>query len=104
MQLAVADQGVGIPESIRRQIFTPFFTTKKDVGTGLGLWIVKSMLMRTGGFHPLPQPRRYPRSRWLRYRHDGLPAQRIGPGIPDPGSRLIAPGGSRVFAPIANRL
>ena len=50
IQLAVADQGVGIPESIRRQIFTPFFTTKKDVGTGLGLWIVKSMLVEAGGF------------------------------------------------------
>jgi signal transduction histidine kinase len=45
----VADRGSGIPESIRRQIFSPFFTTKKDVGTGLGLWIVKGMLVKTGG-------------------------------------------------------
>jgi PAS domain S-box-containing protein len=47
--LVVADQGAGIPEPIRRKIFTPFFTTKKDVGTGLGLWIVKGMLVKTGG-------------------------------------------------------
>jgi PAS domain S-box-containing protein len=49
VQLVVADRGSGIPESIRRQIFSPFFTTKKDVGTGLGLWIVKGMLVKTGG-------------------------------------------------------
>ncbi|HEY2014904.1 MAG TPA: PAS domain S-box protein [Bryobacteraceae bacterium] len=50
IHFVVADQGSGIPESIRRKIFTPFFTTKKDVGTGLGLWIVKGMLVKTGGF------------------------------------------------------
>jgi PAS domain S-box-containing protein len=49
VQLVVADRGSGISESIRRQIFSPFFTTKKDVGTGLGLWIVKGMLVKTGG-------------------------------------------------------
>jgi PAS domain S-box-containing protein len=49
VQLVVADRGSGIPEPIRRQIFSPFFTTKKDVGTGLGLWIVKGMLVKTGG-------------------------------------------------------
>jgi signal transduction histidine kinase len=32
-----------------RKIFAPFFTTKKDVGTGLGLWIVKGLLLKTGG-------------------------------------------------------
>jgi len=64
MQLAVADQGVGIPESIRRQIFTPFFTTKKDLGTGLGLWIVKSMLMKTGGFIRCRSRVATPESRW----------------------------------------
>ena len=50
IQLVVADSGCGVPEAIRRQIFAPFFTTKKDAGTGLGLWIVKGMLARAGGF------------------------------------------------------
>ncbi len=34
---------------IRQKIFTPFFTTKRDVGTGLGLWIVRDLLLRRGG-------------------------------------------------------
>jgi len=49
IHVVVADQGAGIAEPIRQKIFTPFFTTKKDVGTGLGLWIVKSLLLKVGG-------------------------------------------------------
>jgi PAS domain S-box-containing protein len=49
IRLVVADRGAGIPEEIRTRIFTPFFTTKKDIGTGLGLWIVKDLLVRKGG-------------------------------------------------------
>ncbi|HEY1809890.1 MAG TPA: PAS domain S-box protein [Acidobacteriaceae bacterium] len=49
IRLVVADQGSGIPKAIRSRIFTPFFTTKRDVGTGLGLWIVRDLLVRRGG-------------------------------------------------------
>ncbi|HZZ38172.1 MAG TPA: PAS domain S-box protein [Acidobacteriaceae bacterium] len=49
IRLVVADQGTGIPRAIRQKIFTPFFTTKRDVGTGLGLWIVRDLLLRRGG-------------------------------------------------------
>lgn len=49
VHILVADNGAGIPDAILREIFAPFFTTKKDVGTGLGLWIVKGILAKTGG-------------------------------------------------------
>jgi PAS domain S-box-containing protein len=44
LRLTVADSGTGIPHAVRPQLFQPFFTTKKDVGTGLGLWVCKSII------------------------------------------------------------
>lgn len=41
--LTIADNGVGIPEALREQIFDLDFTTKKTRGTGLGLGIVKKI-------------------------------------------------------------
>ncbi len=49
VRLTIADSGSGIPEELRAQIFAPFFTTKKDVGTGLGLWICKGIVERYSG-------------------------------------------------------
>jgi signal transduction histidine kinase len=45
VQVAIADNGIGMDEDTQAQIFDPFFTTK-DVGegTGLGLSIVKGIL------------------------------------------------------------
>lgn len=40
--LSVADQGIGIPESMQQKIFEPNFTTKTS-GTGLGLAICKAI-------------------------------------------------------------
>jgi two-component system, chemotaxis family, CheB/CheR fusion protein len=49
VRLSIADTGPGIPAEHRARIFEPFFTTKKDVGTGLGLWIVKSIIDKNNG-------------------------------------------------------
>src|SRR5260370_13716233 len=40
--ISVADNGPGIPEQIRGQVFEPFVTYQKPTGTGLGLSIAKS--------------------------------------------------------------
>jgi PAS domain S-box-containing protein len=43
--LRVCDNGSGIPEEIRNQIFDPYFTTKEEKdGTGLGLYMSKSIV------------------------------------------------------------
>lgn len=46
VRLTVADTGVGISTAQRKKIFEPFFTTKPNVGTGLGLWIIKELIVR----------------------------------------------------------
>jgi signal transduction histidine kinase len=46
----VHDNGPGVSDANRQQVFTPFFTTRrKEGGTGLGLSIVQSLLTRLGG-------------------------------------------------------
>ena len=49
VRITVADSGVGIDAAHRERIFEPFYTTKKDVGTGLGLWVTRSILEKHGG-------------------------------------------------------
>lgn len=46
--IRVQDTGVGIPDAIRPQLFTAFFTTKAG-GTGLGLNIAQEIIRRHGG-------------------------------------------------------
>ena len=47
--ITIADTGDGIPQNARPRLFEAFFTTKGITGTGLGLWITKSIVDKHGG-------------------------------------------------------
>lgn len=49
IRVSIADRGTGIPTPIRRRIFEPFYSTKQNLGTGLGLWVSKSLVEKAGG-------------------------------------------------------
>jgi signal transduction histidine kinase len=44
----VIDNGAGVPEALRQDIFLPFFTTKAD-GTGVGLSLARQIALAHGG-------------------------------------------------------
>lgn len=45
----VADNGSGIPDSMRKRLFEPFFSTKEKTGTGLGLWATENIVRKHRG-------------------------------------------------------
>jgi signal transduction histidine kinase len=50
VRISVRDSGTGVPEAMRSKIFTPFFTTKgDDRGSGLGLYVVRTVIEEHGG-------------------------------------------------------
>ncbi len=49
VNIRISDTGTGIPPDSIKRIFDPFYSTKKDKGSGLGLYIVKKLVERNGG-------------------------------------------------------
>jgi PAS domain S-box-containing protein len=46
VRLTIADSGQGIPKEQIAKIFEPFYTTKAERGTGLGLWVVRGIVAK----------------------------------------------------------
>lgn len=49
VRITILDTGSGIALEHRKNLFQPFFTTKADIGTGLGLWITRSIVEKHRG-------------------------------------------------------
>jgi signal transduction histidine kinase len=57
MVLSVSDNGGGIPQSIRDNLFEPFVSAGKQKGTGLGLTIASAISVEHGGLVTLVRSR-----------------------------------------------
>ena len=49
VRVTVLDTGAGIPLGVRRNLFAPFYTTKGEKGTGLGLWVSRGIIDKHEG-------------------------------------------------------
>ena len=49
VEVVIRDQGTGIDEDHVGRVFEPFFSTKGDLGNGIGLWVAKQLIEGHGG-------------------------------------------------------
>jgi two-component system NtrC family sensor kinase len=49
VRVSIVDDGAGIPSDTRASLFQPFFTTKGQKGTGVGLWVSRGIVTKHGG-------------------------------------------------------
>jgi PAS domain S-box-containing protein len=92
LQLAVLDNGPGVPADIRKRIFDPFFTTKPaGEGTGIGLSLCSSIVRAHGGVISVSDSA----GGGARFTVD-LPLRSGAAGAPDPGAE-DPPNASRVL-------
>jgi signal transduction histidine kinase len=47
--VSLLDTGTGIPKDVRKRIFEPFFSTKGEKGSGVGLWVSSGIVARHHG-------------------------------------------------------
>ena len=61
VRVILADSGSGITKQEQSRLFEPFYTTKEDSGTGLGLWLSEGIVRKHNG--------------WIRFRSSSLPGR-----------------------------
>ncbi|HZD31516.1 MAG TPA: CHASE3 domain-containing protein [Candidatus Angelobacter sp.] len=49
VRVTVLDTGSGIAPDVRKNLFAPFYTTKGESGTGLGLWVTRGIIEKHEG-------------------------------------------------------
>jgi signal transduction histidine kinase len=49
IRITVLDNGTGIVPGVRKNLFAPFYTTKGESGTGLGLWVTRGIIEKHEG-------------------------------------------------------
>jgi PAS domain S-box-containing protein len=49
VRIVIADNGTGIASCHLQRVFDPFFSTKGEKGTGLGLWVSRGIVHKHGG-------------------------------------------------------
>jgi PAS domain S-box-containing protein len=49
VRITIVDNGTGIPMGVRKNLFAPFYTTKGEKGTGLGLWVSRGIIEKHEG-------------------------------------------------------
>lgn len=62
VRVVIADNGHGISPEQRSKLFQPFFTTKGEQGTGLGLWVSQGIVRKHQGDIRLRSTTRFGRS------------------------------------------
>jgi signal transduction histidine kinase len=91
VRCVITDTGVGMTEEVRRRVFDPYFTTKDERGSGLGLSMMYGIITRHGGEVEVESRPGQGSTFVIR-----LPAARVVPEAPPPPP----PGPPRPEAPV----
>jgi PAS domain S-box-containing protein len=62
IEISVRDRGTGISRENLERVFEPFFSTKGQRGTGIGLWVARQLLEKRGGSIHLQSSTEFPRN------------------------------------------
>lgn len=60
VEISVRDKGTGVSRENLEHVFEPFFSTKGERGTGIGLWVARQLLEKRGGSIHLQSSTEFP--------------------------------------------